>query len=154
MGRTDSFERPWCWERLKVGGEGDKRGWDGWMASSTQWTWVWASSGSWWWTGLYRASPSLAEKNIINLISLLTIWWCPCVESSLVLLEEGFAMTSPFSWQNSISLSCFILYSKVKSACYSRCFLTSYFSSICQQAWTINLINKLKFKNIPRSMVL
>ena len=38
---------------------------------------------------LYRASASLAAKNIINLISVLTIWWCPCVESSLVLLEEG-----------------------------------------------------------------
>ena len=42
---------PWCWERLKAGGEGDDRGWDDWMASPTQWTWVWASSGSWWWTG-------------------------------------------------------------------------------------------------------
>ena len=38
---------------------------------------------------LYRVSPSLVAKNIINLISVLTIWWCPCVESSLVLLEEG-----------------------------------------------------------------
>ena len=45
------WKRPWCWERLKAGGEGDDRGWDGWMASLTQWTWVWASSGSWWWTG-------------------------------------------------------------------------------------------------------
>ena len=44
------WKRPWCWERLKVGGEGDDRGWDGWMASPTQWT-VWVSSGSWWWTG-------------------------------------------------------------------------------------------------------
>jgi len=42
---------PWCWERLKAGGEGDDRGWDGWMASLTQWTWVWVNSGSWWWTG-------------------------------------------------------------------------------------------------------
>ena len=42
--RTDSLERPWCWERLKTGGEGDDRGWDGWMASLTQWTWVWACS--------------------------------------------------------------------------------------------------------------
>jgi len=43
-------KRPWCWERLKAGREGDEgddRGWDGWMASQTQWTWVWASSGSW-----------------------------------------------------------------------------------------------------------
>ena len=45
------WKRPWCCERLKVGGEGDDRGWDGSIASLTQWTWVWASSGSWWWTG-------------------------------------------------------------------------------------------------------
>ena len=44
-------KRPWCWERLKVGEEGDDRGWDGWMESSTPWTWIWASSGSWWWIG-------------------------------------------------------------------------------------------------------
>ena len=45
------WKRPWCWERLRAGGEGDDRGWDGWMASLTQWTWVWVDSGSWWWTG-------------------------------------------------------------------------------------------------------
>ena len=45
------WKRPWGWERLKVGGEGDKRGWDGWMASPTRWTWVLVASGSWWWTG-------------------------------------------------------------------------------------------------------
>jgi len=44
------LKRPWCWERLRAGGEGDDRGWDGWMASPTQWTWVWVDSGSWWWT--------------------------------------------------------------------------------------------------------
>ena len=42
--------RPWCWERLRAGGEGDDRGWDGWMASPTHWTWVWVDSRSWWWT--------------------------------------------------------------------------------------------------------
>ena len=47
MWRTDSFKRPWCWERLKAEGEGDNRGWDGWMASPIQWTWVWSSSRSW-----------------------------------------------------------------------------------------------------------
>ena len=51
MWRADSFERPCCWERLKAGGEGANRGWDGWMASLTEWTWVWVNSGSWWWTG-------------------------------------------------------------------------------------------------------
>ena len=45
------LKRPWCWERLRAGGEEDDRGWDGWMASRTQWTWVWVDSGSWWWTG-------------------------------------------------------------------------------------------------------
>ena len=45
------LKRPWCWERLKVGGEGDDRGWDGWMVSLTHWTWVWVNSRSCWWTG-------------------------------------------------------------------------------------------------------
>ena len=45
------LKRLWSWERLKVGGEGDNRGWGGWMASLTQWTWVWVESGSWCWTG-------------------------------------------------------------------------------------------------------
>ena len=45
------WKRLWCWEGLGAGGKGDDRGWDGWMASPTRWTWVWVSSGSWWWTG-------------------------------------------------------------------------------------------------------
>ena len=51
MWRTDSLEKPSCWERLKAREEGDNRGWDGWLASLTRWTGVWASFGSWWWTG-------------------------------------------------------------------------------------------------------
>ena len=45
------WKRLWCWEGLGAGGEGDGRGWDGWMASLTRWTWVSVNSGSWWWTG-------------------------------------------------------------------------------------------------------
>ena len=41
----------WCWKGLRAGGEGDDRGWDGWMASPTRWSWVWVDSGGWWWTG-------------------------------------------------------------------------------------------------------
>ena len=44
------WKRPWCWEGLGAGGEGDDRGWDGWMASLTRCTWVWVNPGSWWWT--------------------------------------------------------------------------------------------------------
>ena len=46
MQRVNIRKRPWCWQRLKTGGEGDNRGWDGCMASPTQWTWVWVNSGS------------------------------------------------------------------------------------------------------------
>ena len=45
------WKKPWSWERLRAGGEGNDRGWDGWMASPTRWTWVWVNSGGWWWTG-------------------------------------------------------------------------------------------------------
>ena len=45
------WKRPWCCEAVGAGGEGDDRGWDGWMASPTRWMWVWVNSGSWWWTG-------------------------------------------------------------------------------------------------------
>ena len=75
---------------------------------------------------LYRALPSLAAKNIINLISVLTIWWCLCGVFSCC-WKRVFSMTSAFSWQNSISLCPASFCSKVKYACYSRCFLTSYF---------------------------
>ena len=50
-GELTHLKRPWCWERLKAGGEGDDRGWDGWMISPTQWRWIWVNSGSWWWAG-------------------------------------------------------------------------------------------------------
>ena len=45
------WKRPWYWEGLGEGREGDNRGWDGWMVSPTRWTWVWVNSGSWWWIG-------------------------------------------------------------------------------------------------------
>ena len=52
MRRVDSLEKTrWRWEGLRAWGEGDERGWDGWMASPTRWTWVWVNSGSWWWIG-------------------------------------------------------------------------------------------------------
>ena len=58
------WKRLWCWERLKAGGEGDNRGWDGWMASPTQWTWVWVGSGSWWWTGKPGMLQSMGSQRV------------------------------------------------------------------------------------------
>ena len=62
--RTDSLKRPWCWERLKAGGEGDDRGWDGWMASPTRWTWVLVNSGSRWWTGRPGMLQSMGSQRV------------------------------------------------------------------------------------------
>ena len=56
------WKRSWCWERLEAGGEGDDRGWDGWIASLTQWTWVWASSRNWWWTG----KPGMLQSMVLQ----------------------------------------------------------------------------------------
>ena len=58
------LKRPRCWERLKAWGEGNERGWDGWMASPTQWTWVWVSSRSWWWTGKPSVLQSMGSQRV------------------------------------------------------------------------------------------
>ena len=58
------WKRPWCWERLKVGGEGDNRGWDGWLVPPIWWTWVWVSSGSWWWTGKPGVLQSMGSQRV------------------------------------------------------------------------------------------
>ena len=57
-------KRPWCWERLKAGGQGDDRGWDSWMASLTQWTWVCVNSGSCWWTGKAGMLQSMGSQRV------------------------------------------------------------------------------------------
>ena len=58
------LKRPWCWERLKVGVEGDDRGWDGWVASPSQCTWVWVNSGSRWWTGRPGMLQSIGSQRV------------------------------------------------------------------------------------------
>ena len=62
MWRTDSFEKTLMLGKIKGWGEGDDRGWDGWMASPTQWTWVWVNSGSWWWTWRPGMMPSMGSQ--------------------------------------------------------------------------------------------
>ena len=62
MQRADSWKRPWCWERLRAG-EGGGGGWDGWIASLTQWTWVWANSRRWWRTGKSGVLQSMGSRS-------------------------------------------------------------------------------------------
>ena len=85
------WKRPWCWERLKMGGEGDDRGGDGLMASPTQWTWVWVNSRSWWWAekpgvlwsiGSQRVGHNWAtELNWTEDDCVLYVWVCSVSQS-------------------------------------------------------------------------
>ena len=84
MQRTNYWKRPWCWERLRAGGEGDDRGWDGWMASLTQWTWVWENSRRQWRTrkpgvlqsmGSQRVWHSLATEQQQDLLRRWHLSW-------------------------------------------------------------------------------
>ena len=74
------WKRPWCWEGLRAGGEGDNRGWDGWMASPTQWTWVWVNFGSWWWTGrpgmLKSMESQIVGHDWVTELNYLPAWVC------------------------------------------------------------------------------
>ena len=73
--------RPWCWERLGAG-EGDDRGWDGWMASPTQWTWIWASSRSWWRTEKPGVLQSMGSQRVGH--DWVTEWQTLCLWGDMV----------------------------------------------------------------------
>ena len=82
-----AMKRLWCWEGLGVGGEGDDRGWDGWMASLIRWTWVWVNSGSWWWTGRpgvlqFMGSQRVGHDWATELNWTELNWWEPQIPSS------------------------------------------------------------------------
>jgi len=78
------WKRPWCWERLRAGEKGDNRGWDGWMASSTQWTWVWANSGRCWKTGKTGVLQSMGLQSWTQLSN-----WTTYVNQYLRRHKEG-----------------------------------------------------------------
>ena len=64
MRRADSLEKTLMLGKIEGRGEGDDRGWGGWMGSRTQWTWVWASSRSWWWTGKPVVLQSMGSQRV------------------------------------------------------------------------------------------
>ena len=78
MWRTAHLKRPWFWERLRAGGEGNDRGWDGWVASLTQWTWVWINSRSLWWTGRPGVLQSMGLQRVGHDWAT-ELNWCVCV---------------------------------------------------------------------------
>ena len=100
------MRRPWCWERLKAGGEGDERGWDDRMASPNLWTWVWASSRCWWWTGKPGTLQSMGSQKGIRLshwTELLPcgqILYCLSHQGSLIYVRGRFPLIAlVFYWQ-------------------------------------------------------
>ena len=106
-----SLKRPWCWERLRAGGEGDDRGWDGWMASPTQLTWVWVNSGSWWWTG---------RPGVLQFMGLQSVGhdWVTELNWSQALNSEIIDMLLPVPRTKSFPFACLLMrkwYSKHES---------------------------------------
>ena len=95
------LKRPWCWERLRAGGEGDDRGWDDWMASLIQWTWVWGDSGSWWWTGrpgvLRFMGSQRVRHNWATELNWNKWWWILRVE--YYPLTKKLHCSHSFIWQ-------------------------------------------------------
>ena len=100
MWRTNSLEKTLMLGKMKVGGERSDRGWDGWMASLTQWTWVWVNSGSWWWTEAWRA----AVHGVAKSRTWLSNWTDICLQSFLQnkLLQIG---PPPFLHDSDLPLS-------------------------------------------------
>ena len=84
--------RPWCQEKLKAG-EGDDRGWDGWMASQTRWTWVWVSSGSWWWTGKSGVLQSMGSQRVGHEWATELITW---ISNYSKILKQAYYHISHF----------------------------------------------------------
>ena len=80
-------KRPWCWGKLKAGGKGDDRGWDDWMAPPTWWTWVWVSSGSWWWIGkpcvLWFIGSQRVGHDWATELNSSTLYWAPTLSHVL-----------------------------------------------------------------------
>ena len=98
------WKRLWCWEGLGAGGEGDARGWDGWMASLTRWTWVWVNSGSLWWTGRPGVLRFMGSQRVGH-------DWTTELNWTDVSFSAGQLLLSTLSWCS--ALLCLKVYSDV-----------------------------------------
>ena len=97
------LKRPWIWERFKMGGKGDGRGWDGWMASLMWWAWIWASSGSWSWTGKPGVLQSMGSRSVGHNWSSLAGQSIGASASASV-LPMNIQFWFPLGWTDWVSL--------------------------------------------------
>ena len=95
------WKRPRCWEGLGAGGEGDDRGWDGWMASQTPWTWVWVNPGSWWWTG---------RPGVLRFMCLQRIRHDWATELNYFIQNNAFWDLSMLLYMSVVSFSCWVVF--------------------------------------------
>ena len=103
------WKRLWCWEGLGAGGEGDDRGWDGCMVSPTRWTWIWANSGSWWWTG---------RPGVLQFMGLQRVghdWVTELNWTYIYYIKMG----SEISWNSMLSYAC--ICTKSPQSCPTLC---------------------------------
>ena len=87
------LKRPWCWEGLRAGREGDDRGWDSWMALPTQWTWVWVNSRSWWWTRRPGVLLSMGSQRVGH-DWVTELNWTDLYKDLMEFLQVGLGQTS------------------------------------------------------------
>ena len=111
FGELTHCKRPWCWERLRAGGKGDNKGWDDWMASPTRWTWVWTSSGSWWWTGKPGMLQFMGSQRAGHDLVTELNWICCCFSVlQLCLRVLQILYVSCFTFSSVQSLRCVWLF--------------------------------------------
>ena len=140
------WKRSWCWERLKAGGEGDDRRWDGWMAAPTQWTWVWVNSGSWRWIGSPAIRQSMGSQKVGH------DW---ATELNWILGSLKFFLKS-VSWLGKFiqSSECFILLFTIMNfpqgmlcvtakGCYMTLSITGWWETFCSFVYTLLYFNLL-----------
>ena len=87
------WKRLWCWEGLGAGGEGDDRGWDGWMASLIRWTWVWVNSESWWWTRRPGVLQFMGSQRVGHDWATELNWIEPYIHLSLVKIIQNLKVS-------------------------------------------------------------
>ena len=99
--KLTQWKRPWGWERLKEG-EGDDIGWDGWMTSSTQWTWTWVNSQSWWWKGKPGILKSMGMQRVRHFLATELNWLLLKVKLLRFWPPDGKELTHwkrPWCWE-------------------------------------------------------
>ena len=120
----------WSWERLRAGGEGDNRGWDGWMAPPTQWTWVWVNPGSWWWTGRPGVLQSIGSQRVGNDWTTELNW--------NVFLQIRSTIDSELTWQTCLFYSHIVLLIYVNETVlliWKPAFLQDSYQSFYGEGW-------------------